>query len=167
MCGACQCARYHLHPQSKRVKKYNFHLQCAKQKRKSKFKSRYMFKKELHALYLHTYLNLAMSGSLSMTPHIAKSSSGYVLYSMVAAGNAVPMANTHASPSSRCTSGRDVTFAFSCTDAMITPHNAPELPQNLKAKRSINAGSNPPQCQMPSNTENVKAAARYKYNHVI
>jgi hypothetical protein len=136
-------------------------------KEKAKFKSRYMFKKELHALYLHMYLNLAMSGSLSMTPHIAKSSSGYVLYSMVAAGNAVPMANTHVSPSGRCTNGRDVTFAFSCTDAMISPHNAPELPQNLKAKRSINAGSNPPQCQMPSNSENVKAAARYKYIHVL
>jgi hypothetical protein len=66
------------------------------------------------------YLNLALSGSLSLTPHIAKSFSGYVLCSMVAAGNAVPMANTHAGPSGRGTNRRDATFAFFCTGSMIT-----------------------------------------------
>jgi hypothetical protein len=84
-----------------------------------------------HGVYLHMY----SSGLLSLTPHIAKSFSGYELCTMVAAGNAVPMAFTPVGPSRRGTNHHEVTFALSCTNSRITP---------LKAKRLINAGSNSP-----------------------
>jgi hypothetical protein len=74
------------------------------------------------------YLNLALSGSLSLTPHIAKSFSKYVLCLMVAVGN------THAGPSGRGTNHQDATFSFSCTDAMTTPHNAPAVPKISKPR---------------------------------